>query len=100
MPSNKNELHKLILEHLAKQDTINEGQTKTLSEIGKCLVRQEESLKYHIKRTDLLEENVAMFREDFLPVKKHVDLINAGTKLLVVIVTLGAGIAGILKFFF
>ena len=44
-----------------------------LDSINSTLIRQEESLKYHILRTDLAEENIKLLKDNF---DKRTDSIN------------------------
>lgn len=90
------EVLSMIVDSLAKQDAINAEQTKTLDKIGKCLVRQEESLKYHIKRTDLLEESVEILRNSFEPVDDHVKFVNLSAKIFAFTTGTVIGIAAII----
>lgn len=46
-----------------------------ISSIDSTLAAQHESLKYHIKRTDMLESNI-------VPLQKHVNMIHGVLKLL------------------
>lgn len=65
--------------------------SEKLSSIDKTLVAQHESLKEHIRRTELLEK-------DMEPIKKHVIMIQGGVKFLAILGT-GVGIiGGIIKF--
>lgn len=54
-----------------------------LTSIDVTLGRQEEQLAYHIKRTDMLEEQLA-------PVKTHVAMVNGALKLVGILGVLGA----------
>ena len=65
-----------------------------LNDITVLLARQEEQLRYHIKRTDLLEESVDLLRKDFIPVKKHVELVNSLCKIFTILVGIAGGISG------
>lgn len=66
-----------------------------ISEIRQILARQEESLKLHIYRTELAEENINLLRKQVEPVKKHVDFINNLGKIVLV----AAALATALKHF-
>lgn len=48
------------------------------------------SLDTHIKRTNLLEESVALLRKDFKPVSGHVTFVNNLAKLIVFLGVLAA----------
>lgn len=62
--------------------TLNElaGDVKQLTGIS---IRQEEQLRYHIRRTDLLEESVDLLRKQVVPIRRHVELVNALCKIAV-----------------
>ncbi len=61
-----------------------------LGTIDVILSRQHESLKYHIKRSDMLEEKL-------IPIEKHVNLINSVSKIITFLATLGSVIGVALK---
>lgn len=66
-----------------------------LNGMDRTLVKQEENLKEHMKRSDLLEEQMA-------PVKKHVALVESVFKIvgaIGVLVATAAGIVKIIEFF-
>ena len=63
----------------AKIDDIAEH----LGSIDKTLIEQHESLRYHIKRTTLLENEVR-------PVKRHVVMVEGAMKLIGLIAMLAA----------
>jgi len=97
MARSDKEMLGMIVDSLTKQSTINEEQTKTLNKIGQCLIRQEESLKYHIKRTDLLEENTKILRAEFKPVEVQVNLISKVSKIMIGILGGGAALVAIIN---
>lgn len=63
----------------SKLDKIQED----VSEIKTHLAVYNEQLKIHIRRSDLLEEQMA-------PVKKHVDMVNGALKLIGVLAAVAA----------
>lgn len=69
-----------------KIDKINEK----ISSIDSTLASQHESLKHHIKRTDLLEKELK-------PVRKYVDMINGALKLVGILATIAAIIEIVLR---
>lgn len=72
----KDELTKHILNKLETIDNRLDGMSGTL-------IKQEENLRYHIERTDLLEEQVALVREELTPIKNvHTTLKLIGKSLL------------------
>lgn len=67
-----------------KIDKLSEQQ----AEMNTILAKQHEQISYHIRRTNLLEDQMK-------PVVEHVD----GIKFLIKILGVGAAVAGILKLF-
>lgn len=55
---------------------------KDISEIKVSQARTEQDLKYHIKRTDLAEENIKLLREDIKPLAKHKAMFEGALKLI------------------
>jgi chromosome segregation ATPase len=51
-------------------------------EIKLILVKQEENIRHHIRRTDLAEENLKELREQIRPIEKHVQHVEGALKLL------------------
>lgn len=66
----------------------NEKIDKIMEDIAEIKV----DLATHIKRTDQNEENMAMLREEFKPVKSHVTFMNNTAKVIAIV-------AGALAFF-
>lgn len=61
-----------------------------LHNIDKTLVKQEEQLAYHIKRTDLLEEQTTAMKKDTDEVADHVHKINTiGMVIMKIFAALG-----------
>lgn len=76
-----------LKELLTKLDSNHKELSDRLQSVDKTLVRQEEQLAYHIKRTDLLEEHVKLktkelkgelqgVKEDTAPIHTHVDRVK------------------------
>lgn len=63
-----------------------------LDSAEKVAVKQEANLAEHMRRTELLEN-------DLKPVKKHVAMVNGGLKLLGIISLIIGIIAGLMKIF-
>lgn len=61
-----------------------------LGSIDVTLAAQHASLKEHIRRTELLEQEVA-------PIKTHVNMISGGLKLIGLLAALGAGVEGVVS---
>jgi len=74
----KETLDKIFL----KLETIDEKQA-AMSEVQ---VRHEENLREHMRRSDLLEQ-------EFKPVKKHVEQVRGGLRLLAALVPVAAAVA-------
>ena len=59
-------------------------------------------LRYHVKRTDLAEENLKILRSELKPVEKHVEQMQGALNLVkIVSVVLGVviAIAAVVEFF-
>ena len=55
------------------------------SELVEIKLTQKEielNLKEHIRRTELAEESIQLIREEFKPIKKHVDTVNTTAKVI------------------
>ena len=63
-----------------------------LGATNEILAAQHESLKQHMRRSDLLEESIR-------PLQKHVSMMDAGFKLLGIAATMAAIVELILKLF-
>lgn len=68
----------------SKIDTLHDK----LSSIDATLIQQHEQLAYHIKRTDLLED-------DIKPIKKHVAAVEGAIKFIGVLALFGGILEGI-----
>lgn len=60
--------------------------------------RMESDLKYHIKRTDLLEEQVELVNKHLEPYNTFKVILSASLKLVPLIIGVAVGIFTILKF--
>lgn len=82
-------------------DNLTLDMLKKQSEMGEDIKGIKVSLDYHIKRTDLLEEQVQIDREqlkkDLGPIKKHVLFIDFGLKILGAIGLFTAFVASLIK---
>lgn len=65
--------------------------TETLHSVDKTLVKQEENLREHMRRTELAENNISSLRAELEPVKKHVLAVNTILKFFGAL-SLGAGL--------
>lgn len=83
------------------RSTLNEL-AADIKQLTATSIKNEEQLRYHIKRTDLLEESVTLLRQQFTPVAKHVALVNSLCKvtvgllgLLATVITILAGLGAL-----
>lgn len=85
---------KLLLEQiLEKQEKTSED----ITDIKIVIARQEESLKHHIRRTDLAEENMALLREEMKPIHAHVNYINGALKFVGLLSLVAGFVASVIK---
>lgn len=75
-----------VEDKLDKLDTKVDALDSRLDDINVTLTRNTDSLELHMRRTEILENEVA-------PLKKHVSMMNAFAK----IITFAALLAGLLK---
>ena len=76
--------------------------SKDLTDIKIIQAKQEENLKNHMHRTELLEESNERLFEEIGPIKAHVNHVEGGLKLLglvSLIIGMAAGIIKIYSFF-
>lgn len=67
-----------------------------LGSIDVTMVRNTVSLEEHVKRTNLLEQNIDDLKGEFKPVKDHVDFVRHSSKFVAIVISsLGAIIAAI-----
>lgn len=70
-----------------------------LDSMDKTLVKQEENLKEHMRRTELAERSIEKMDTDLKPIKKHVDMLQGVFKFIGLIATVVGIIAGLAKLF-
>lgn len=68
-----------------------------LNDIDKVSVKQNEQLAHHIFRTELAEENIALLREQVLPLEKWAQYFTGIIKLIGILATIGAIVEVIIK---
>ena len=74
--------------------------SRNLVNIEKVLVVQEQNLKTHIKRSDKLEELVGMIKEkDIKPLRRHVQMMEGGLKVIGFSGILVSIVVGIVRLF-
>lgn len=61
------------------------------------MVKQEENLKEHMRRTELLENQNEAFQQSLEPVKSHVDQVRGAAKLIGLIGAITAILGVVLK---
>jgi len=80
----------------AKVDIIEEK----ISSIDLTLAKQAKDLEHHIYRTELAEQNLELIRQEMVPVKKHVALMDAGLKVIGALSSVAMFLLGVAKMFF
>lgn len=80
----------------AKVDIIEEK----ISSIDVTLAKQAKDLEHHIYRTELAEQNLDLIRQEMVPVKKHVALMDASLKIIGALSSAAMFILGVVKMFF
>lgn len=80
----------------AKVDMIEEK----ISSIDVTLAKQAKDLEHHIYRTELAEQNLELIRQEMVPVKKHVALMDAGLKVIGAVASAVAFVLGVIKMLF
>jgi enoyl-[acyl-carrier-protein] reductase (NADH) len=86
-------LKELITQLNNKIDKLDQ-QLKTMDERH---IENSESLREHILRTEINEENIALLREEFKPVKKHVENVSFLLKSIGFLATVVGLTSGLLK---
>lgn len=69
----------------------------TLNSIDKTLIRQEESLKEHMRRTELAEASINQLKADLKPVEEHVNGIKAFVRIFAAMGIIIGTVTAILK---
>ena len=64
-----------------------------MEELRVMLARIETDLRHHIKRTELLEQEVRYWRQDLKPVQEHVVFVRNFGKFITVAAVVGTAIA-------
>jgi prefoldin subunit 5 len=109
--SMNNEHFDILDKKIDKLDSHLEKITERLGSIDETQIKQEEALKYHIKRTDLLEnivqkneeeveKKLASVEKKLEPITKHIDYVQGGLKLLAGLGLILGILASIQKLFF
>ena len=72
---------------------------KDITEIKILLAEIKVDLKYHIKRTDLLDVELRALREDLEPVERHVAFVTGLGKFVIFIAIIATATAGVISIF-
>lgn len=59
-----------------------------------------QSLKEHMRRTDVAEEAISLLDSRVMPIEQHVVFINRSVKILIGLVTVAASVFSIMHHFF
>ena len=70
-----------------------------LTEIKIILAKIETDIRHHIRRTDILEEDVRAWRKDLEPVQKHITVVNGVGALAVIIATVAMAVTAVIAVF-
>lgn len=71
---------------------------ESIHSIDKTLIRQEEQLAHHIKRTELAEKSIEMLQKQVEPISKHVARTEGALKMLGVVSLVLGIIYGFVRF--
>lgn len=92
-----------VLERIEKLDERLERKLGAVEDrllsIDKTLVKQEENLKEHMRRTELAEKSIERVDHDLKPIKKHVAMLQGTVKLISIVSTIVVLIGAILKIY-
>ncbi len=88
---------KVIIDKVDKLDTKIDGIAEDIVTLKLTATKHNETLVYHVKRSDLNEANIELLRKEVEPIKAHVHQVNGILKFLGIFATVGSAIVGILK---
>lgn len=71
----------------------------TMAQMAVILAKQEQNLEFHIHRTNLAEENIALLRAEVKPLNRHVAWVEGALKTLGAVASLLGLIIGALKLY-
>lgn len=69
-----------------------------LGSIDVTLVKQEENLKEHMRRTELLENQHQLFQDQLEPIKSHVDQIKGAGRLIAILGAAATVVGALVQF--
>lgn len=87
-------------EQLTKIEEKLDKVEEKLSSIDVTLAKQAKDLEHHIYRTELAEQNLDLIRQEMVPVKKHVAIMDATLKVIGAIASIATFIIGAVKLIF
>lgn len=76
------DLQKILEKMEEDRKTCHKEISNSIKSIDKSLIKQGADLKYHIRRTDLLEAEVKKVREDTQPIHDHVTKVEFFFKVI------------------
>lgn len=88
---------KIIIDKVDKLDSKIDIIRDDIVEIKVISAKQNETLVYHVKRSDLNEANIELLRKEVEPIKSHVVAVNSIIKFLGIFSTIIGTILGIFK---
>jgi len=99
----KKDLYNKLKEIHDKMDRHDKENDVRLDNIEKVLIVQEQNLKEHMKRSNHLEEIVEAekgnIKTELEPIKKHVNMVHGGFKVLGFLGVFVSVVGGVLKIF-
>jgi molecular chaperone DnaK (HSP70) len=87
-------------DHLDKIEAKVDLIESKISSIDITLAKQAKDLEHHIYRTEIAEENLNLIRQEMVPVKRHVALMDAGLKVIGALSSIVMFALGVVKMFF
>lgn len=57
-----------------------------LDSVDKTIIKQEENLREHMRRTEIAEKRIENLSEDLEPIQNHVNQVRGGFKILAYVV--------------
>lgn len=67
--------------------------------INTTLAKQHENLKEHMRRTEVAEKTLNLFKEEFKPIQVHVSRVEGGLKLIGIIGIIASIVTGSIEVF-
>jgi hypothetical protein len=70
-----------------------------IGEIKQSQVGMQKDLAHHIYRTDLAEQSIGLLRSEVEPIKRHVDMVSGGLKLIGAVIVMAGLILTVMQIF-